>query len=276
MHAVSSAAPGAITPGASAASGSATTLALSDHVHSVPAFGTTAGTFCQGNDGRLADDRTASGIRTATTIVALSSDTAPTIGQALIATSGTAATWQTWLTSSAPANVDNTAASAGSSATAAKSDHKHAVNTASAVSTGSANSAGSATTLALSDHVHAVPSFGAADDTSRTQTTATPTLMSGMTLTLAAGTYLVTFSGDISNSANNKPSFASIYLNGSQVAGTQRQFNAANAAQEAASFCCQAIITTPGGQAIEGRWWTTTVNTVTSAHHSITAVMVSP
>jgi hypothetical protein len=41
------------------------------------------------------DDRTASGLRTATTVVSISGATAPTAGQALLATSGTAATWQT-------------------------------------------------------------------------------------------------------------------------------------------------------------------------------------
>lgn len=58
-------------------------------------FGTGAGTFCEGNDSRLSDDRTASGIRTATTVVSVSGATAPVSGQVLRATSGTAATWQT-------------------------------------------------------------------------------------------------------------------------------------------------------------------------------------
>lgn len=50
---------------------------------------------CAGNDARLSDDRTASGVRTATTVVAVSGAAAPTSGQVLTATSGTAATWQT-------------------------------------------------------------------------------------------------------------------------------------------------------------------------------------
>jgi hypothetical protein len=94
-HDVSTAVVGAVTPGASAAEGTATSLARSDHTHSLAAFGSTAGTFCQGNDSRLSDDRTASGLRTATTVVSVSAATAPTAGQALVATSGTAATWQT-------------------------------------------------------------------------------------------------------------------------------------------------------------------------------------
>ena len=42
-----------------------------------------------------AEDRTASGIRTASTVVAVSAATAPTVGQVLTATSGTAADWET-------------------------------------------------------------------------------------------------------------------------------------------------------------------------------------
>jgi hypothetical protein len=53
-----------------------------------------ANVVVQGNDSRLSDDRTADGVRTATTVVAVSSATAPTAGQVLKATSGTAATWQ--------------------------------------------------------------------------------------------------------------------------------------------------------------------------------------
>ncbi len=46
-------------------------------------------------DSRLSDDRTASAIRTATTEVAVSGAAAPSSGQALVATSPTAAEWQT-------------------------------------------------------------------------------------------------------------------------------------------------------------------------------------
>jgi hypothetical protein len=58
------------------------------------AFGTTVGTFCQGNDSRLSDDRTASGLRSASTIVSVSAATAPSAGQVLTATANNAATWQ--------------------------------------------------------------------------------------------------------------------------------------------------------------------------------------
>lgn len=48
-----------------------------------------------GDDTRLTDTRTASGIKTATTTVSVSSSPAPSIGQVLVATSPSAATWQT-------------------------------------------------------------------------------------------------------------------------------------------------------------------------------------
>lgn len=92
-HNISTATASTLTVGGSNAEGSATSLARSDHTHALPAFGTTSGTFCQGNDSRLSDDRTASGIRTATTVVATSSATAPADGYALIASSTTAASW---------------------------------------------------------------------------------------------------------------------------------------------------------------------------------------
>lgn len=130
-HSVSTAQAGASTPGDSAAVGTATSLARSDHRHSLPAFGSTAGTFCQGNDARLSNPRTptahatthqdggadelsveglsgsladpqlANRLATSTTPVAISS-TAPTAGQVLQATSTTAASWQTPPSTSTP------------------------------------------------------------------------------------------------------------------------------------------------------------------------------
>ena len=156
-HDVSTAAPSTLAAGGSNTEGSATSLARSDHVHALPAYGTTSGTICQGNDSRLSDDRTASGLRTATTIVLISAATAPSSGQALIATSSTLATWQsvTTLTSSAPADVTKATAAVGVGTTAARADHKHDVSTATPVAIGNSNTEGSATSLARSDHAHA-------------------------------------------------------------------------------------------------------------------------
>lgn len=59
------------------------------------AVGTTTGTVAAGDDSRLTDDRTASGLRSATTVVSVSAATAPSSGQVLTATASTTATWQT-------------------------------------------------------------------------------------------------------------------------------------------------------------------------------------
>lgn len=165
-HAITAGTPVALTVGGSNSAGVATTFTRSDHTHSLPAFGTTSGTFAQGNDSRFTDDRTASGLRTATTVVAISAATAPTTGQALVATSSTAATWQTVsnfsLASTTPANVDKSTAAVGVGTTAARADHKHDISTAAAValSVGGSNAEGTATTLARSDHTHSLPAFG--------------------------------------------------------------------------------------------------------------------
>lgn len=60
-HDISTAAAGSATPGDAAAEGTATSLARSDHVHALPAFGSSSGTFCQGNDARLSDARAPTG-----------------------------------------------------------------------------------------------------------------------------------------------------------------------------------------------------------------------
>lgn len=57
-------------------------------------YGSAAATACVGNDTRLSNDRIASGLRTASTTVSISTANAPAAGQVLTATSGTAATWQ--------------------------------------------------------------------------------------------------------------------------------------------------------------------------------------
>jgi hypothetical protein len=94
-HDVTTAAATANPPGTASAEGTATSLARSDHTHALPAYGSAGSTICQGNDARLSDDRTGSGLRSATTVVSVSAAAAPTNGQILTATAGNAATWQT-------------------------------------------------------------------------------------------------------------------------------------------------------------------------------------
>lgn len=60
---------------------------------SLRTLGSGAGTACAGDDSRLSDDRTADGLRTATTIVDISGSDAPTTGQVLVAVDGDTAEW---------------------------------------------------------------------------------------------------------------------------------------------------------------------------------------
>ena len=55
-HDATTAATIANPPGTANAEGTATSLARSDHTHALAAFGTTTGTFCQGNDARIFKD----------------------------------------------------------------------------------------------------------------------------------------------------------------------------------------------------------------------------
>lgn len=93
-HDITTASAIANPPGTSNAEGTSTSLARADHTHALASFGTSAGTFCQGNDSRLSNDRTADALRTATNTVSISASAAPTTGQVLKATSATTATWQ--------------------------------------------------------------------------------------------------------------------------------------------------------------------------------------
>lgn len=56
-------------------------------------FGSSSTTACAGNDARLGDDRRAVSLKSATTTVVVSSAAAPSAGQAIVATSSTAAIW---------------------------------------------------------------------------------------------------------------------------------------------------------------------------------------
>jgi len=93
VHSVSVGTPSSLTVGGSNSGGSSSQLSRGDHVHALPAFGTGSGQFCQGNDSRLSDDRTASGLRTASTVVSVSAAAAPVANAVLCALNGSSASW---------------------------------------------------------------------------------------------------------------------------------------------------------------------------------------
>jgi hypothetical protein len=164
VHDLPAGTPIALTIGGSNAGGSSTSVARADHTHALVGYGSTGGTITQGNDARLSDDRTASGIRTTTSIVVASGAAAPSAGQVPTATGPTALTWQTplQLASAAPSTVSDVAAAVGVATAAARTDHVHAVSTGApvALAIGSVQATGTASSLAKSDHVHAMPAAG--------------------------------------------------------------------------------------------------------------------
>jgi len=129
-HQVPVAAPSAV--GTSNAAGSANSLARSDHVHS-------HGTQSEPTHHAVATPSD-NGFMS-------SSDKSKIDGVAPNATA-------TPLTASAPTNVTKATANAGVSSQAARSDHKHDIDTATPAAVGSSNQEGSSASLARSDHVH--------------------------------------------------------------------------------------------------------------------------
>ena len=103
-----------------------------------------------------------------------------------------------------------------------------------------------------------VPSSFAVTATANTTTTsATDLLVNAMTLTPAAGTYMVWFTGSVEHDTNNSFVFTSIYSGGVQVAASERQFERGGAQGDVgASFACVARVTVNGAQAITGQWRT--------------------
>jgi hypothetical protein len=104
----------------------------------------------------------------------------------------------------------------------------------------------------------ALPAATEATATADTTTTsATDVLVNAMTLTPAAGTYTVFFTGSVDHSANNGDIDTSVYSGGVQVASSERTFGrGAGQGNVTSSFCCVAIVTVNGAQAIEGQWRT--------------------
>jgi len=88
-HVVNVAVPVSLTVGGSNSGGSNAALCRSDHTHGLPAYGSTSGTFAQGNDTRFLKASTLSGA----TDVSISGTPAPVQGQALRATAAATAAW---------------------------------------------------------------------------------------------------------------------------------------------------------------------------------------
>ena len=96
-----------------------------------------------------------------------------------------------------------------------------------------------------------------------------------MTVTPAAGTYLVSFEGSVSHSSSNADMHMSIYSAGSQVAASEREAKrGAGQGDVTIPFKCSAKVTVNGSQAIEGMWRTST-STATMYERQLTILKVS-
>ena len=92
--------------------------------------------------------------------------------------------------------------------------------------------------------------------------TATATITTGLTvdtpvtamsITPAAGTYIVRFSGSVSNANNGNFVYVSIYAGGVQNAASERQYKRGNQTVTC-PFASDAVVTVNGSQAIVGYW----------------------
>jgi hypothetical protein len=232
-------------------------------------YGTAANTICQGNDSRLADDRTASGLRTATTVVSVAAATAPIAGKVLTATGDSAATWQN-PSGSADANaVHVNAASEISGIT-----EKTAPVAADLLIIEDSANANVKKRVQIGNLPHA--SSEATATGTITTTSASDVQMTTMTLTPGAGTYLVLFSTSLSHSNAAGETYVSIYANTSKVAASERRLTYTDLKQIGliVPLATQAVVTVAAAQVIEVKWRTST-STATAYQRAMTLLKIA-
>lgn len=228
-HGIAAAAASTQTPDQSNSEGVSTSFARADHGHNIPA-GTPSTTLSPATSN-------AKGVAASFAL----SDHTHAVATALV---GDITTIQ-----------PDDSASAGTANTFARGDHRHAIVAAAPSNTGSANSEGSSTSFARADHIHntTIANSSATATADDTTTSLTDVQIAGMTLTPAAGTYLVTFSSSVLNSGNGSSRlFVSIYSAGAQVTHSEREIGIAGGAN--VPVHTNAIVTVNGSQAIQAMW----------------------
>lgn len=226
-HDVSTAAAGATTPGDSAAEGAATSLARSDHQHSIAAFGSSAGTFCEGNDSRLSDARTPTGTASGDLGGTYPSPTVNDGADSTAIHDNVAAEISAITEKTSPVSAD-----------LAIIEDSQDSNNKKKVQLG-----------------NILPSaFQATATANTTITSTTPTVINAMTLTPGAGNYVAIFSCSGKTQAGGDAVQISIYSNGGAVAHSERL----KESDTVSMISTQAYITGLGaGQAIDVRGWNT-------------------
>ncbi len=109
---------------------------------------------------------------------------------------------------------------------------------------------------------------------STTTTSATDVLMSGMTVTPAAGTYSVFFGTALQHTTNNQIVYVSIYVGGTKQTYSERPYQSGRWVGSAYCGDTHARVTVNGSQAIEVRWRTSAA-TATALQRSLMIVRVS-
>lgn len=317
-HNIATAAPVTQAPDQANAAGVSTSLARADHVHNIPADApvttlSPATTNAEGSGSAFArndhthavatglvgdiqsiepDDAAAAGTAdrfaradhqhaiAADAPVTLNPDQANAEG---VSTSFARADHVHNVPAATPVTLNPDQANAeGVSTSFARADHVHSVpaDVAVSIATDSVNAEGVSTSFARADHTHAIsiPNNQATATADATTTSATYVLLTGMTLTPAAGTYLVMFSTSVDHNTDNADVFVNIYVGGAIVAHTERQATPQNtafgAATQSIGLATQTIATVNGSQAIEARWRTTAA-TATAHERTLTIVRLN-
>lgn len=176
--AIATAAPATLVVGTVTSTvGSSASLARADHVHAMAAFGTTAGTFAQGNDSRLTNARTptahgsthnpggSDAITVGTPLALAVGDTVHPGATEAVARSD----HRHGLPTGTPSQLSpSSTANAGAATSVSRSDHVHGFATPETpyqVFPGTTGHQGFSLAFARADHRHQVPSFGTAVNT---------------------------------------------------------------------------------------------------------------
>jgi hypothetical protein len=253
---LSNAVPATRTIGTGIASGLQGGGDLSANRNLSAVFGTGLGTVCQGNDARLSDVRTPTAHATSHALGVGGSDP---------------------LTRGTPVSV-GTSNQAGTASTFAGSDHVHAhgnqtVATLHAVATTSVNGFMSAADKTKLDGMPAGDAPIAESSTPTTTTSTSDVQMSGMSITLGNGTYLVWFSGDVDNSATQVSVNCSIWKDAAKIAASERTYVVPRFGGSA-SFCSMAKVVSVLSSVVRG-YWSTSGGTATNNRRQLMALRVA-
>lgn len=101
----------------------------------------------------------------------------------------------------------------------------------------------------------------------------TDVVVTSMTITPGAGTYLVFFNSDVTNGNANRTQFVSIYVNGVQAVNSEQQ-NFNTFGNQRMSIAVQSLATVAAAQAIDIRW-RVSANTGSMGNRSLILIKVA-